>query len=123
QSSIGSDFTYQLSLFTRYSDVHFRPDPIGDLVFNGVSSNDYRSSFSNGVQGDGSYHLNDAHTIRTGFFGSTENIVSDSRSTVFPVDANGNVSGSAFPITDNNDKNGNTLTGLYVQDEWKALDK
>ena len=29
----------QLSYFTRYSSVHFTPDPIGDLVFNGVIDN------------------------------------------------------------------------------------
>jgi outer membrane receptor protein involved in Fe transport len=123
QSSIGSRFDYQLAFFTRYTSVHFMPDPIGDLVFNGVASDVSRSSFSNGLQGDGSYHLNDAHTIRVGFFSSIENITSDNTSTVFPVDANGNVSGAPFTITDNNPKNGNTLFGLYLQDEWKPIEK
>ena len=68
QSSIGSDFDYQLSYVSRYTSVHFTPDPIGDLVFNGVASNVSRSSFVNGLQGDGSYRLNDAHTLRMGFF-------------------------------------------------------
>ncbi len=67
QSSIGSKIDYQVSYVIHYTSVQFTPDPVGDLVFNGVAANVSRSSFSNGIQGDGSYHLNDAHTIRTGF--------------------------------------------------------
>ncbi len=93
QSSIGSDFDYQLSYVTHYTSVHFTPDTIGDLVFNGVASNVFRSSFSNGLQGDGSYRLNDAHTVRMGYFAQYEDIVSNNNSTVFPVDSNGNVTG------------------------------
>ena len=123
QSSIGSDVDYQLAFFSRYTSVHFTPDPIGDLVFNGVASDVSRSSFSNGLQADGSYHLNDVHTIRMGFFTSTENITSDNSSTVFPVNNSGVVTGAPFTITDNNPKNGNTLLGLYLQDEWKLFPK
>ena len=123
QSSIGSDFDYQLSYVTHYTSVHFMPDTTGDLVFNGVASDVFRSSFSNGLQGDGSYRLSDAHTIRMGYFAQYEDIQSNNTSAVFPVDANGNVSGAPFSITDNNPKNGNTIFSLYLQDEWKPLDK
>lgn len=123
QSSIGSDFDYQLSLFTRYTNVHFVPDVIGDLVFNGVAANVFRSSFSTGIQADGSYLLKDAHTLRMGLMANTENIRSDNTSTVFPVDAGGNIAGAPFTITDNNPKNNNRLLGLYLQDEWRVSDK
>jgi outer membrane receptor protein involved in Fe transport len=123
QSSIGSNFDYQIAAVTRYTSVHFTPDPIGDLVFNGVASDVFRSSFSNGLQGDGSYRLNDAHTVRMGFFASTDNIQSNNISSVFPVDINGNVTGAPYSITDDNPKNGNTLASLYLQDEWKPFDK
>jgi outer membrane receptor protein involved in Fe transport len=123
QSSIGSDFDYQVAAVSRYTSVHFTPDPIGDLVFNGDASDVFRSSFSNGLQGDGSYHLNEANTIRMGFFGSSDNIQSDNNSTVFPVDVNGNVTGAPYSITDDHPKNGNTLLSLYLQDEWKPFDK
>ena len=42
----------QLSYFNRYSSVHFIPDPIGDIIFNGVASEVFRSDFANGVTGD-----------------------------------------------------------------------
>jgi outer membrane receptor protein involved in Fe transport len=123
QSSIGPDIDYQIAYFVRDTSVHFSPDYIGDLAFDGVASKVYRSSIINGLQGDGSYRLNDAHTVRLGFFGSTENIVSNNASSVFPVDSSGNVTGGPQNITDNNAKNGNTLTGFYLQDEWKQCDK
>ena len=35
---------WQLAYFARYSDLHFTPDELGDLVFNGVASNVQRQS-------------------------------------------------------------------------------
>src|SRR5438552_4727966 len=32
------DFNFQASVFTRYSSILFRPDDVGDLIFNGVAS-------------------------------------------------------------------------------------
>ena len=57
------------------------------------------------------------------FLRSIENITSDNTSTVFPVDLNGNVTGAPFTIIDNNPKSGNTLLGVYLQDEWKPFEK
>jgi len=44
------DIDFQLSYFIRTSQLHFLPDPIGDLVFNGVASDVYRQSVVNGIQ-------------------------------------------------------------------------
>ena len=41
----------KLSYVSRYTSVHFTPDPIGDLVFNGVASNVFQSSFSQRLTG------------------------------------------------------------------------
>lgn len=123
QGTTGFQWDYQVALFSRYSEVLFDPDPIGDLIFNGVASQVQRISFTNGLQEDTSFKFNEAHTIRGGFFVSTERSESNSNSQVFPTDANGNVT-SDQPVTiiDNNAK----LAGLYsayLQDEWKATDK
>ena len=53
------DIDTQLSYFSRYSTVHFVPDQVGDLVFNGVASNVYRSGLVNGLQGDVAYQNGD----------------------------------------------------------------
>ena len=37
-------FDGQLSYFTRYNELRFTPDPIGDLLINGIASNISRTS-------------------------------------------------------------------------------
>jgi outer membrane receptor protein involved in Fe transport len=111
-------FDLQLASFSRYSTLHFIPDTIGDILFNGQATDVYRRSFASGLQGDGSYRLNDAHTLRAGFTVSGESTKISNISTVLPdtgVDA-------PFTITDDNSKLG-WIAGVYVQDEWRITDK
>jgi outer membrane receptor protein involved in Fe transport len=111
-------FDGQLSYFTRYNFLHFTPDPIGDLLLNGVASDITRESFTNGIQGDASYMINQAHTLRTGFTLSGEQTNVGNQSLVEP--APGGVAIDApETITDNASKLG-WLAGVYVQDEWKV---
>lgn len=112
------DLDLQLASFTRYSSVHFKPDRIGDIVFNGVASDVSRVGFLNGVQGDLSYKLNPVHTIRAGLTVSGETTRITNISTVLPVDTGGSAIDDPFSVTDANSKLG-WLFGLYVQDEWK----
>jgi len=124
QASLPTGLDYQVALFTRYSSTTFNPDPVGDLVFNGVASQVFRSSFTTGLQTDGSYKLDSAHTLRMGFNASTENDQSDNTSTVFTTDpVTGDVNGGPVTIVDNNPKNGNRLYGLYLQDEWRLTQR
>ena len=107
----------QLSYFTRYSSVHFTPDPIGDLVFNGVASNVFRSDFANEVATDAAYRLNDAHTLRGGFLLRTNSTDVTNINTLLPV-VNGVPVDAPFTVTDPSNKLGYTI-GFYVQDEWR----
>ena len=116
------DTNLQLAYFARYSDLHFFPDEVGDIIFNGVASNVERRSFLNGVQGDGSYTFNFANTLRSGFYVSGERTAADSLSTVLPLDAAGNPIDAPFNVPDDVSKTG-WLLGAYVQDEWKLTDK
>src|SRR5262249_9557079 len=93
-----NDFDMQLAYFTRYSSVRFLPDEIGDLTFNGVASDVFRSSFVNGLQGDVAWRANDAHTFRFGMIvqgeytqvtNMSQAFATDSTGAVF-LDANGN---------------------------------
>ena len=111
-------FDGQLSYFTRYNFLHFMPDPVGDLLINGVASDITRESFSNGLQGDASYIINDTHTVRAGFTVSGEQTAVGNQSLVEPVDPMGNPIDAPFTITDNVSKTG-WLAGIYAQDEWK----
>jgi outer membrane receptor protein involved in Fe transport len=115
----GLDF--QLAAFSRYSTLHFVPDTIGDLVFNGIASDVYRRGFANGLQGDGAYKLNDAHTLRAGFTVTGESTLVSNDSTVLPV-VSGTPVDAPFTVTDNNSKLG-WVAGVYVQDEWKVTNQ
>jgi outer membrane receptor protein involved in Fe transport len=118
----GGDIDTQLSFFSRYSELHFVPDEVGDLVFNGVSSDVYRSSFVNGLQGDGAYRVGGGHTLRAGFTVSGEKTQTVNSSIIEPLDANGNPIDAPYGLTDPYSKLG-WLAGVYTQDEWKITDR
>jgi hypothetical protein len=86
QKSVG-DLNYQVSAFHQYSELHYTPDPVGDLVYNGVASDTLRSNSSSGVQFDASYKLNDSHTVRAGVAYARQNTHSDNSVAVFDTDA------------------------------------
>jgi len=123
QSKVGDGFDYQVALFERHTGVHYFPDQVGDLVFNGIAANIERQDEEVGAQADASYQLSSSHTVRTGLYFSTERFTADNSSLVFATDDAGNQS-SAVPlsITDNSRISGHTV-GVYLQDEWKATDK
>ena len=112
-------FDGQLSYFTRYNDLHFMPDPVGDLLLNGVASDISRQSYTNGIQGDASYLVTAAHTLRAGFTVSAEQTWVDNTSWVEAGAAPGVE--PPFPIADDVDRLG-WLAGIYAQDEWRITD-
>jgi outer membrane receptor protein involved in Fe transport len=119
QQSAG-DLNYQVAVDGRMSGVHFTPDPVGDLFFNGEASDVKRDLYSGGLQADASYALGDKHTIRGGVMLLDEYLAADTSTTVFPVDNSGNPTGPAFPILDNSVSHA-LFAGVYLQDEWKIL--
>ncbi|WP_063615475.1 TonB-dependent receptor [Bradyrhizobium sp. Tv2a-2] len=126
-SSNGLDL--QTSYFNRISTVHFTPDVIGDLVFNGVASDVYRRSLTNGIQTDGSYRVADAHTLHFGFTASAENAFVSNFSSAILLDP-----ATGLPIDGTVDPNNVTsfldqsakigfLFGTYIADEWKITNQ
>jgi opacity protein-like surface antigen/outer membrane receptor protein involved in Fe transport len=112
----------QLAYYNRYSDLHYVPDPVGDLFINNVASDVFRSTFLNGISGDFGYRLNDAHTLRAGFYTQGEQTQIRSINTVQPVDSTGFATDTPFNITDASNLFGWQLGG-YVQDEWRLTDQ
>ncbi|UPJ72035.1 TonB-dependent receptor [Bradyrhizobium sp. 187] len=119
-SSNGLDL--QTSYFNRYSSVHFVPDVVGDLVFNGVASDVYRRSLTHGIQTDAGYRLSDAHTLHAGFTVSAENAFVSNGSVLLPVDNTGAPVDAPFNVLDQSSKTG-FLFGTYIADEWKVTNQ
>ncbi len=112
----------QLAYYSRYSDLHFVPDPVGDMLFNNVSSDVYRSTFLNGISGDGAYRINDAHTLRAGFYAQGEQTQTKTMQTVEAVGADGvTATEPPYNIYDGSNLFGWQL-GAYLQDEWRLTE-
>src|SRR5438552_3623069 len=117
------DLNFQASIFNRYSSILFRPDNVGDLIFNGVASRVDRGILSNGLELDASYKLSDQHTLRAELMFTDQYATVDTATLVFPVDESGKQT-STIPlrIVDNHDKHG-YFYGFYLQDEWKPFEQ
>lgn len=117
-----ADWTYSFAYFNRLLTTNYLPDPVGDLVYQGVAANVYESSFLHGLQIDLSHPLDATNTLSTGLFVMRENATSDNTSSVFPADSQGNqTSTTPFTIVDNNSNIGWTY-GAYAQDKWQPND-
>ena len=114
--------TTQTSLIARYSSLDFSPTPdFGDLLFNGISQQAYKRDVAYGLQSDAAYRLNDAHTVRAGFYVQTDRLTSNTNSDVLPTDSNGNQS-SEVPLRIVDDtENTQWIESVYLQDEWHIL--
>jgi outer membrane receptor protein involved in Fe transport len=119
QSSLSDGTDYQVSLFNRSTSVHYQPDPVGDLTYNGAAADVVRRNLASGLQFDASRVLNAQHTLRGGLFLQRERGSVANASTVFPADDNGNQT-SDVPLTiqDDSQLKGH-LFGAYLQDEWQ----
>ena len=117
-------FDGQLSYFTRYNNLHFMPDPIGDLLLNGIASDISRQSYTNGIQGDGSYLINAAHTAAHSASPSAANRAWVGNSSIVEpcmlATAATMERRRRSPTTSS--KLG-WLAGVYAQDEWRVTDQ
>jgi outer membrane receptor protein involved in Fe transport len=115
------DIDAQISAYARYSSLSFSPDWLGDLLFNGIAQQATRTNAAYGVQADGSWRINDQHTLRAGFLAQQEIATGSTLSQVLPVDSTGApTTDMPESIADGFKKTG-VLYGLYVQDEWRIL--
>jgi outer membrane receptor protein involved in Fe transport len=119
--------TTQVSLFTRYSTLTFTPDAIGDILYNGISQQAAKSDTAGGIQAEGSYALNDQHTIRGGIIAELDRSTSQTTSQVMLINNNPaspqygqQISNTPFTIIDNGERTAQTYS-FYLQDEWKLL--
>jgi outer membrane receptor protein involved in Fe transport len=117
---------YQVSVISKYSSLHYRPDLLGDLAFNGIAEEAQRTSWANNLQAEGTYRLTPDHTLRGGILITGEHVTSDTNADVLDqtgTDAAGNpiFATTTTNIADSSRKTSFTYSA-YAQDEWRALD-
>ena len=120
---MAGDLNFQASIFTRYSSILFRPDEVGDLIFNGVASRLDRDILSNGFEFDASYKLNDQHTFAAVCHLQRAYATVNTVTLVFPVDADGNQTSTRRFESSIITTNTVTFAGFYLQDEWKPFEQ
>ncbi|MBI3197599.1 MAG: TonB-dependent receptor [Rhodospirillales bacterium] len=121
------NFNMQLSGFTRYSNLSYQPDVIGDLLYNGIQPYANRMSLAAGVQGDASLKVASAHTLRGGFLVQRERVTSLTNANAVTLvtdpdnpDGDPIPSGQTAGFTQGSDLVGWTYS-VYLQDEWKVI--
>ncbi len=109
----------QTSLIARYSSLNFSPDPLGDLLYNGISQQAYKRDVAYGVQSDGAYRLSDAHTIRAGLYAQRDRLTSNTTSAVLTTDSTGAQTSDVPVLVVDDSENTQTIESVYLQDEWR----
>jgi len=111
-----------VSVFGRYSSLFFTPDPIGDLLFNGIAQTAYKRDAAYGFQAESAYRLGSDHTIRAGLIYQADDLISRTSSAVLAVNAAGlqTFPDSPRTIVDNGTKHAWSYS-IYLQDEWKIF--
>jgi outer membrane receptor protein involved in Fe transport len=124
---VADQLTTQVSLFGRYSTLAFSPNEIGDILYDGISQAASKSDTAGGIQAEGSYHLNDQHTLRGGVIIEIDHSTSATTSDVLLINNNpnspaygGQISDQPYAIVDDGAAVARTYS-VYVQDEWKLF--
>jgi outer membrane receptor protein involved in Fe transport len=119
--ALGSKTDYQIAYSAHYNSQTFYPDPVGDLIYQGISSNVFTSDLSNTLQGDLTYRWHAGHTVRGGFYLGEYGVESDQTSLVFPATMGG-FANTPVSRTANLNKI-NLVYGVYLQDDWQLTDR
>ena len=113
---------WQTSLSARYTSLHFAPDELGDLLYNGIAQDAFKDDTAIGWQTDAAYQVNTAHTVRAGLYYQHDSSKSNTTSQVLPIDDTTGVQTSDVPLAllDNNTQV-QQIESVYLQDEWKVF--
>lgn len=109
----------QVSPYFRYGRIDYTPDPVRDLVFQGVAEHEVNDFTTGGVQFDLSWEIAPHHTMRAGLLGQYTSERLDTNSLAFPVDGEGRqLSTQPLRLIDNTG-NWSVEAGAYLQDEYR----
>jgi TonB dependent receptor/TonB-dependent Receptor Plug Domain len=116
--SLGDSGAYQLAATSHTISQRFEPDPVGELIYQGVASTATHDDHDATLEGDLSF-TRGAHTLSSGFYLGQYRVSADDSSRVFPANDSGEQL-SDVPLTVvNNAHSGNVVAGVYASDLWR----
>jgi hypothetical protein len=111
------------SVSARYSSLDFEPDWTGDLLFNGIAQNAFKSDVALAWQTDAAYHLSDAHILRAGFYLQHDRATSATTSQALALDpSTGMQLGDVPQVIIDNGAQSQGIESLYLQDGWNPIE-
>jgi outer membrane receptor for ferrienterochelin and colicins len=121
-------FTGQISAFGRYTQLQYKPDVLGELLYNGATQYATKEDIAVGVQAEGAYKIGTHHTVRAGLIFEDDHGTNATTGLAFQTDDMGSplmdAAGNniAQTIIDNSNVTAKTYS-VYLQDEWKPVDQ
>ena len=118
KSSVDSGLELQLGYTWHYISQQFNPDPVGELVYQGVASQASHEDRDNALEGDLRYVLG-AHSLGAGFYVGAYDVENSDDSLVFPADAAGQqTSNVPFGVSTASSAT-NVVSSIYLSDLWR----
>jgi hypothetical protein len=115
----GSDaLAYQLAATWHTISQRFEPDPVGELIYQGVASTASHDDHDATLEGDVSF-TSGAHTLGSGFYLGQYRVSADDSSLVFPANEAGEQLSDEPLTVINNAHASNVIAGVYVSDLWR----
>lgn len=115
----GERLTYQISGSVRYSTLRVSHDPVGELLFDGLSEAVVNQATSAGLQIEGVYDLNSAHKLRAG---SVTSVRRDARTATYltlSVGHDGRQSTDVPLAISASSVEHRTQSSVFGEDEWR----
>jgi TonB dependent receptor/TonB-dependent Receptor Plug Domain len=116
--SLTDKLSYQIAASQHSISQRFEPDPVGELIYQGVASSARHEDHDTTLEGDLSFALG-AHTLGTGFYAGEYRVAANDASLVFPADDTGTQLSEVPVSVVNNDHANNLVAGVYVDDLWR----
>ena len=116
--SLGPQVSYQLAATQHAIAERFVPDPIGELIYQGVASAARHEDHDTTLEGDLGLTLG-THTVGTGFYAGEYRVAANDSSLVFAADDSGAQLNNVPLTVTNNDHASNLVAGVYLDDLWR----
>jgi len=118
KTSPSSALELQLGYTAHFISQEFDPDPVGELVYQGVASQATHEDRDNAIEGDLRY-VSGAHTAGAGFYVGEYEVKNSDNSLVFPADANGQQTSNVPVRVLTGSGATNIASSIYAGDLWQ----